>query len=234
MFGLRKALASTLGRKFLMSLSGFALVAFIIVHLLGNLSLLRGDHGVKFNAYSDALGGFGPLLWTAEIILLLIGVVHIVTAIGLKIQNVSARPERYRFSPGTKGGPSYKNISSTSMVVTGLLIGAFIVFHIIQFKYGPAVPQGYVAQANGKEVRDMFRLVVEVFRNPLWVGVYVISLVLLGLHLRHGFWSAFQTTAIGYERHSSLIRKIGVTFAVIVPIAFIVIPLCIYFGKVAS
>src|SRR4051812_45174285 len=96
-----KALLSTLGKKFLMSLSGFALVGFLIVHLLGNLNLLRNDGGAKLNEYTDVLASFGLLLYVAEAGLLLIALTHLVTGLAVTIQNWKARPEPYRFKAGT-------------------------------------------------------------------------------------------------------------------------------------
>ena len=114
------------------------------------------------------------------------------------------------------------------MIITGSVIGAFLVFHIWQFKFGPGVESGYVAQVHGKEVRDLHRLVVETFKQPLFVAIYCFVMALLGMHLRHGFWSAFQSLGVNNPRISKPIYGMAWVIAVLVSAGFFFIPVWIY------
>jgi succinate dehydrogenase / fumarate reductase cytochrome b subunit len=228
MIRLKKALTSSVGQKFVMSLTGLGLVGFVITHLLGNLALYRKD-GAPFNAYAHMLEGLGGLLYAAEIGLVAIFVIHVVTAIGLKLNHSAARPVGYR-KLQSKGAPSRWNLSSVSMIFTGLLLLAFLILHIWQFKFGPGAAQGYVAQVQGHEMRDLHRLVVETFQSPFFVGIYVFAMLVLGLHLRHGFWSAFQSLGALNPRVSPAVSALGVAVAVVLSAGFLFIPLWIYFG----
>jgi succinate dehydrogenase / fumarate reductase cytochrome b subunit len=113
------------------------------------------------------------------------------------------------------------------MIITGVILLVFIILHIAQFKFGPGVAEGYVATVDGKEVRDLHRLVVETFRQPIWAVGYMGVMVLLGLHLRHGFWSAFQSLGMINPRLSGVISLIGVALALLLAVGFLGIPLWI-------
>lgn len=227
MSSLVRILTSTVGKKFVMAVTGIAWVLFLISHLLGNLALYRAD-GAPYNKYSDTLVSMGWILYIAEIGLVILLLGHVYSAIKLKFLNRSARPVGYKVE-STKGGPSKKNISSTTMAITGLLILGFVIWHVIQFKYGPGVDQGYVADVDGRQVRDLHRLVVEVFQEPLWVIFYVVGMIVMGLHVRHGFYSAFQTLSIAGNKVSRNTQKLGVALAIILAIGFLLIPVWIYF-----
>lgn len=223
-----KSITSSVGRKFVMALSGLSLVIFIILHLLGNLQLYfpKGD---AFNIYAHKLESLGPLKLIGEIGLIVLFGAHILTAIMLTKKNKSARPEKYVNGQKTKGGESKFNLSSTKMAVTGILIFVFLIIHIKQFTLGPSVSAGYVTSVDGTEMRDLHKLVVETFQNPMFVGLYAFIMILLGLHLRHGFWSAFQSLGVSNPRFSKPIYSIGVVTAILLAVGFLGIPLWIYF-----
>ena len=101
------------------------------------------------------------------------------------------------------------------MIVSGVFLLFFIVFHVWQFKYGAGISEGYVATVDGNEVRDLYRLVAETFRNPLFAGLYMIAMVVLGFHLRHGFWSAFQSLGVVNERNTDCFYRLSLFLAVI-------------------
>lgn len=227
MSSLLRILTSTVGKKFVMAVTGIAWVGFLITHLLGNLALYSAD-GAPYNKYSDMLVSMGWLLYIAEIGLIVLLLGHVVSALKLKFLNRSARPVGYKVE-ATKGGPSKKNLSSTTMAITGLLILGFLIWHVIQFKYGPSVDQGYVMDVDGRQVRDLHRLVVEVFQEPLWVIFYVICMIVMGLHVRHGFYSAFQTLSIAGNKVSRTTQRLGVILALVLAIGFLFIPIWIYF-----
>lgn len=222
-----KALSSSVVKKFVMAVTGLAWVLFLISHLLGNLALYRVD-GAPYNEYGDVLISMGWILYFAEAGLVFLLVGHVYSAIRLKLINRAARPVGYH-KESTKGGPSKKDLSSTTMVVSGLIILGFLVMHVGQFKYGPGVGEGYVAQVKGKEVRDLHRLVVEVFQNPIWAAVYVACMLVIGSHLRHGFYSAFQSLGLAGPTISKKTRALGLGLALVLSAGFLFIPIWIYF-----
>jgi succinate dehydrogenase / fumarate reductase cytochrome b subunit len=196
-------------------------LGFIIVHLIGNLLLLVGPDA--FNAYAHKLMSLGPALYLAEAILLAIFLIHMVTAIAVTWSNWKARPGGYQKSTN-QGDPSRMTFSSKTMIWTGLVLLVFLIVHLITFKYGPGVEEGYVATLDGEEVRDLYRLVVEWFGNGIYVAYYVISMGLLGFHLRHGFWSAFQSLGGFHPRLTPFAYALGVVAGVVLAVGFLGLP----------
>lgn len=209
---------SSVGKKLLNGLTGLLAMGFLVSHLLGNLTLLAGPEA--FNGYSERLRHLGPLLTAAELGLLALFVVHAVSAIRVYLDKRSARSVGYTLSR-SKGAPSRQGLSSRSMIVTGLVLLAFLVWHVIQFRFGPSYPLGLGGEEGG---RDLYRLVYEVFQNPFWVAVYVGCMALLGLHLRHGFWSAFQSLGALDRRLLPTAYAAGAVFAVVLAVGFLILP----------
>ena len=218
---------STVGRKILLAVTGLCLFGFIIVHLVGNLLLFVGPEA--FNAYAHKLMSLGPLLYLAELILVAIFLIHIVTAIAVTWNNWKARPERYEKSKN-QGDPSRMTLSSRTMIWTGLVLFVFLIVHLITFKYGPGVEEGYVAMLGGEQVRDLYRLVAEWFSNGLYVAYYVVSMGLLGFHLRHGFWSAIQSLGGFHPKLTPVAYSFGVAAAVVLAVGFLALPIWFYLG----
>lgn len=228
------ALWTTVGRKLLMALTGLALFVFVVGHLIGNLLLFVGPDA--FNAYSHKLISMGPLLYAVEIGLLAVFLVHMVTASFVTWGNWKARPSRYAVS-SSQGDPSRMTLSSKTMIWTGLVLLVFLVIHLITFKYGPGIEEGYVAghDPNGEPIRDLYRLVVEAFSSGIYVTVYVVSMVLLGFHLRHGFWSAIQSLGGFHRRLTPIAYGFGVIAAIALAMGFVVLPVWFYLaGGVAQ
>jgi succinate dehydrogenase / fumarate reductase cytochrome b subunit len=216
---------STLGKKILTALTGLALFLFVTGHLGGNLLILVGPEA--FNAYSHKLISLGPLLYVIEALLVLVFLVHIVFAVAVTLTNRKARPDRYTVTAG-RGQPSQMGLSSKNMIWTGLILLVFTVLHIKTFKYGPAEAQGYVASLQGESVRDLYRLVVEVFSQEVYVIGYVVAMLLLGFHLRHGFWSAFQSLGANHPRYMPIVQGIGVVAAILLAVGFLFLPVWVY------
>lgn len=212
-----------------MSLTGLLLVAFVLVHLLGNLGLYLPD-GATFNVYAHKLQKIGRLLKVAEIGLYLLFLVHLTLAIWIRIQNRLARPTVYSSSLKTKGGDNQNTLASRSMLVTGILLLAFLILHLIQFQFGPSVAEGYVTTIAGEEVRDLYRLVKEIFTQPLFAGIYMVAMIVLGFHLRHGIWSAFQSLGVLTERNSGIFYRVALVLALILMLGFFLIPVWFVFG----
>jgi succinate dehydrogenase / fumarate reductase, cytochrome b subunit len=216
---------TSVGRKITTGLTGLGLVAFVVIHLAGNLSLFVGSEA--FNAYAHKLESLGPLLYLAEIGLIAVFVFHIIFTIAVTMQNKAARSNAY-VTKGDAGKPSRKSLSSQTMIYTGLVLGAFVVWHVWMFKFGPGIPQGYVEVQHGEDYRDLYRLVSESFQNVWITAAYVFVMVLLGTHVRHGFWSAFQSLGAYHPRYTPLIYSAGVALAVLLAIGFLALPLYFY------
>lgn len=225
----QRILCSTVTQKFVMAVTGIALVLFVIVHLSGNIPLYFPD-GTPFNQYADFLASLGWLLYVAEVGLLLTFILHVATGIRIRIANKKARPVGYKVYQ-TKGGPSKANIASRFMPITGLGILLFLIFHIWQFKLGPGISEGYVQMINGQEVRDLHRLVIETFQNPLFVAIYVACMVVLGIHLRHGIWSAFQSLGLRNQYVHNILYKLALVLSILIALGFLGIPLWIYLNS---
>ncbi|MFQ5771522.1 MAG: succinate dehydrogenase, partial [bacterium] len=135
-----------------------------------------------------------------------------------------ARPVGYQ-KKASAGGTSKKTISSTTMIYTGILIFVFLAIHLKTFKYGTY----YTTNVNGVEMRDLHRLVIEVFQQLGYVIWYVAAMVLVGFHLRHGFWSAFQSLGANHPRYMPIIYGVGIILAIVLAVGFLGIPIWIYF-----
>jgi len=229
MVPLSRLFSSTLGRKYLMGASGLALVLFLVVHLLGNLTLYA-KNGDLINTYAARLQGLGIGLVALEVGLALVIVLHMVTAFQVTFASKSARPIDYD-APKTKGGPSKNTVGSRNMIITGAVLGIFLVVHILQFRFGPSMEEGYTSTVNGVMVHDLYRVVVEAFVQAKWVAFYVGCMTFLGFHLRHGYWSAFQSLGIINPRWSKPIHALGLMIALLLAFGFLFIPIYIYFTQ---
>lgn len=220
---------TTVGRKLFTGLTGLLLIGFVVGHLAGNMTLFMGNQAV--NEYAFFLEDFlhGMALPFAEIGLVLMFGVHIVTAIAATMQNRSSRSQGYQVVRDA-GGRSHKTASSKSMAITGIVLALFVVMHVLQFKYGLFVSGSsqYFYEADGHRVRDLYRIVVETFKNPLWVAIYVGVMTMLGLHLRHGLWSAFQTLGLISPRLRSFLVPFAVVAALVLALGFLLIPVYLF------
>jgi succinate dehydrogenase / fumarate reductase cytochrome b subunit len=220
MRGLRMV-SSSVGTKVILAFTGLSLFAFLLVHLYGNLLLFLGP--ASYNEHAHALIS-NPLIIPAELGLVALFLTHIVKAVANYGKNRNARPTGYGVKKGA-GGPSRKSLGSTTMIWTGLATLLFVVIHLKTFKYGP-----FYVSAETPAERDLFRLLIEVFKQPLYVGAYVVSMVLLGLHLRHGISSSMQSLGIMPESKTAAVLRAGLVLAVVIAGLFAVIPVVIYFG----
>ncbi len=222
------SLWTSVGKKLIMGLTGLLLILFLIEHLIGNLLLLLPEKA-PYNEYAHFLTSFGWLLIVAELILLAIFLAHVVSAVSVTLRNRQARPQRY-VKLASAGPPSRKNVASMTMIYSGVILLIFVVIHLKTFKFGPYYP--YLSEADGVEMRDLYRLVAEVFSQPGYVIWYVVAMALLGFHLRHGFWSAFQSLGLYHPRWTPVIYTVGILVAIIIAVGFIGIPIWIYVREV--
>lgn len=212
-------LCSTIGRKQLIGVTGLGLSFFVLTHMLGNMLILVGPE--MYNEYSYKLVS-NPLIYVAEIGLLAIFLGHLIFAMGLTVKNWRARDTRYAMLPN---GPKRTSWTQRSLWAQGLLILVFVILHLITFKFGTH----YTVTYNGVEMRDLHRLVLEVFQDPIYVGWYVVALLVLGLHLSHGVGSSFQTLGIHHPRYRKCIRCFSIGYALVVIAGFLSQPIYVYF-----
>ena len=217
---------TSIGRTVITGLTGLGLVGFVLGHLAGNLTLFFGPEA--FNAYAHKLESLGPILYVIEIGLIAVFVFHIFYAIAVTIQNKGARKSKY-VKTGTQGKPSRKNLSSQTMIYTGMVLAIFTVVHVWMFKFGPGMASGYSYELHGEYTRDLYKLVVEWFHNPWVVLGYIAVTTLLGVHVRHGFWSAFQSLGIAHPKYTPLIYGAGVILAVLLALGFLALPVFVFF-----
>ncbi len=215
--------SSSVGMKLAIGLTGLAMTGFLVEHMVGNLLLLVGP--ATYNGYADLLIS-NPLVIPAELGLIAILLVHVYKTTRNWVSNRSARPTGYT-RKRSAGHTSRKSAASSSMIVTGTVILVFLVLHLRTFKYGPH----YLVE--GTQVRDLHRLVVEVFEQPLYAGFYVLCMGLVGMHLRHGISSAFQSLGIDGLRLTPRLLVLGKLVALVIGGGFALIPLWIFFLRTA-
>jgi len=214
---------SSVTKKIITGVTGLGLFIFVIFHLLGNLLIFKEDPGA-FNEYSHTLVSLGWILIGLELGLLVFFLFHIFYGLSVRWTGKQARSVGY-YKLESGGKPSRKNLASTTMAITGVIILVFTVLHLRTFKFGPH----YTTVVNGVEMRDLHRLVLEVFQNPGYVIWYVIAMVVLGFHLSYGFWSAFQSLGVYHPRLTPVLYAMGYILAIAIAAGYIAIPAWIYF-----
>jgi succinate dehydrogenase / fumarate reductase cytochrome b subunit len=211
-------LGSSIGKKKLVGLTGLAISLFTLTHMAGNLLMFVSADA--YNLYSHALVS-NPAIYLAEAGLVAFFLIHVLLTVKLTMDNRAARPAGYQHA--AHGGKKTSFAAKTA-ILTGLLLLAFVVLHLQTFKFGPV----YMTTVDGVEMRDIYTLVIEKFREPGYVAWYLLSLVLLGMHLSHGFKASFQSLGLFASNHPT-IAKLGWAFAIIVAGGFITQPLAVYF-----
>jgi succinate dehydrogenase / fumarate reductase cytochrome b subunit len=206
--------STSVGTKIVIGITGIALFLYLIIHIAGNLMVFFGP--AVYNKYAYTLEG-NPLLPIVEIGLLLVFVIHIYKTVRMFLANRSTRPIGYARRKNA-GPPSRKTFASSTMILSGLWLFAFLIVHVKAFRYGVE----HEWPAGG---RDLYRLEMENFTNPLMVGFYVVSMVVVGSHLWHGVSSAFQSLGVDAPAWTRFILPAGKTAAVLIAGGFIVIAL---------
>ncbi len=213
---------SSIGAKITMAVTGIVLCLFIISHMLGNFLVFVGPDAT--NAYAKGLKDLGALLWAARVGLLVVFLVHVGSALRLWRLNQAARPQGYAVVD-----TSVVTYAGRSIVLTGVLVLAFAVYHLLHFTLfatNPEFAQLYDAQGR----HDVYRMVVLGFQNVAVSGVYLFSMILLGLHLSHGVTSLFQSLGMNHPSYNPLIKRLGPWSGVLVAVGFMSIPLAVLAG----
>lgn len=207
-------LVASVVKKQIMAITGLMMCGFLLVHLAGNIQLFRGP--LAFNQYAHFMLN-NPLIMVAEWGLVLLFGIHAVTGLVLIYENSQARDQAYVVRKTRLKGSS---LSLVSMALTGPLLLAFLVVHLFHFRYAT----GYTTMAGGLEVRDLYRIVVEFYRNPGNILVYIAAMLVMALHVQHGFWSAFQSLGFNYPRYTRLLEVASNVYAATILIGFCAIP----------
>jgi succinate dehydrogenase / fumarate reductase, cytochrome b subunit len=214
---------SPVGKKIITGITGLGLSLFVLVHMVGNLTLFAGSKA--YNQLAHFIDSLGILLYLIEFSLLAIAIFHAVVGISIRLNTLKARPVAYSQLKSV-GTPSKQSISSRSMLITGMVLLGFLALHLTTFKFGVY----YSTMINGVEMRDLSSLVMEKFHNPVYAFGYAGVMIVLALHLRHGIWSAWQSIGVLNSKISPVVYAIALIFAVLMAIGFIALPLAIYFN----
>jgi succinate dehydrogenase / fumarate reductase cytochrome b subunit len=210
---------STNGKKVIMGATGFILFAFIVGHMLGNMQIYAGAD--KFNSYGHFLHGVPELLWIVRIGLLAAVGLHIWASVGLALRKTKARPVGY-----AKRQNTVSSYASRTMYWSGPILLAFVIYHILHLTAGVVHPGSSFQEG------DVYANTVGGFQVWYVSAWYIFSMILLGLHLRHGFWSMFQSLGINHPRHTPILQKAANAIAIIVTAGFISIPVSVLLGLV--
>jgi succinate dehydrogenase / fumarate reductase cytochrome b subunit len=217
--------SSSVGTKILIGATGLALLIYLLIHIGGNLIVFAGP--AAFNKYAYTLES-NPLLPLIELALLAVFVIHIYKTIRMFLGNQQARPVAY-VKKKRAGWTSRKTFASSTMIISGLWLLAFLIIHVRAFHDGWGTE--YEWPAGG---RDLYRQEMETFTNPLMVGFYVLSMLVVGSHLWHGISSGFQSLGLDKSWWTKFIIPAGKVLAVLIAGGFIVIALWAHFNGVRS
>jgi len=214
---LQRMLNSSIGLKITMALTGVILAGFVLVHMLGNLQVYQGPEAL--DAYGKLLRKEPALLWTFRLVLLSAVGLHIWAFLALTRKNLQARPQAYQ-------ARKYKesSLASRSMIITGPLILAFIIYHILHLTTGTVHPDFQEGAVYHNLVAGLWGL-----RGIVGV-IYVVAMIMLAFHLWHGVWSMFQTLGAPEDRYRSLGRRFATIFTILVTLGFASVPLAVLTG----
>ncbi|MFZ7127732.1 MAG: succinate dehydrogenase cytochrome b subunit [Desulfobacterales bacterium] len=208
---LTTTLGSSIGKKLMMAITGMSFIGFLAAHLAGNLTLYGGPD--LFNSYAEHLQSLGPVLRIAEAVMITLFAIHVLTALLLFLQNRQARPDRYR----TFKSPGGRTLGSDTMPYTGILILVFLIFHLMNFTFVD------------KTGTTVFQIVQTSFQNPVYVGLYILAMVIVAIHVSHGFWSLFQTLGLNHPKYMPAIMTVGIVLSLIFALGFGFLPIYVSF-----
>jgi len=217
---------STLGSRVVVSLTGLGLVGFVVFHMLGNLQVFEGP--AALNSYAAMLRDMPMFLWAARIGLLGVAIFHIALAIQLALRNRRARPAGYALREYR-----HASVASRTMALTGSVLLVFVVFHLLHLTAGLTDPSGNNRLDAGGHA-DVYGKVVHAFQNPLYVVIYLVGQLALGVHLSHAVSGSLQTRGIEHAAFNRLFQAAGPAVAVLVVFGNLAIIFAIFFGIVRA
>lgn len=211
-----------IGKKVVMAVTGLILFAYVIGHLLGNLQIYSADHD-KINRYAATLHdpNLAPLLWGVRALLLVSVILHIVAATQLWLLNRAARPVRY-----IKKDDVPTSYAARTMVWSGPIIAAFVIFHVLHLTVGSVLP----LQELGPNQPNVRANVIFGFQQPAIAAAYIVAMLLLCMHLFHGVWSMFQSVGVSHPRYTVWLKRLAAISAFAIAIGNISIPVAVLTG----
>jgi len=204
---------SSVGKKMIVAITGVVLIAFVIGHLLGNLQIFLGPDWI--NSYAEHLRELGPFLWVIRVFLLINVVLHIFYTISLALENRRARPVAYKKKENVKA-----TFASRSMVFSGLIVLAFILYHLAHFTVRVTDPRFLLLKADPLNRFDVYSMMVYGFQNYFVSGFYVLGMFLLALHLSHGSSSFFQSLGLNDKKLTPKLATAGRVFAWLISVGY--------------
>lgn len=207
--------STTIGKKAVMAVTGLMLFGFLIAHMAGNLQFFAGPE--TLNNYAVHLREWGPLLWAARGGLVVAAVLHIVASVQLARLQSAARPVGYARKANV--GSTY---ASRTMMWSGPILLAFGIYHLMHLTWG-------VAGLPFEELRPYDNLVAGFSKAPIAI-MYIVAMVMLGMHLYHGVWSMFQSLGFAHPRYTPKLKLFAKAFTLIIVLGFIVVPVAILAG----
>src|SRR5688572_18268578 len=219
---------SSVGKKFVMALTGLFLISFLIIHVGLNACIFadlpifnENDNGDMFNRAAHFMGS-SWVIRAMEFVLFAGFILHIIQGYMLETKNLSRRGVGYKINVGNKASKWY----SRTMGLLGTLLLLFLIMHISHF-WIPSRITG-LPEVEGKNYHNMFIVMVNVFQNPFVVVLYILGCISLAYHLLHGFQSAFRTLGLHNTRYIGMVKGIGAAFSIIVPLVFALMPISMY------
>ena len=224
---------SSIGKKFIMGLTGITLILFLVVHAGLNACIFatlldENDHGEMFNKAAHFMGS-NVIPRLLEIGLFLGIFLHIIQGLVLEFQNRSKRGISYKVNYGNRGSKWY----SRSMGLLGTILLIFLILHWVQFWIPSRFTGMEEVTIDGKQVHDLFGLMKTTFEEPWVVLVYVLACISLAYHLLHGFQSAFRTLGLRSNRYLRIVKGLGIAFSILIPLVFALMPISMHFHWVS-
>jgi succinate dehydrogenase / fumarate reductase cytochrome b subunit len=213
---------SSVGRKFLMAVTGLLLLLFVVVHLVGNATFFGGPDWL--NAYAKHLHDLGPFVWVFRLVMLALIAIHIAVGVQLTLENRSARLQPYSVKENLRS-----TFSSRTMIISGLVLLAFLVYHLLHFTAQIVTPFSAKANLDALGRPDVYTMVKLSFHQLFISLVYVVGMIFLFLHLGHGVQSFFQSLGLTNDRTFSGIGKFGTAVAIVLLVGYVSI---VIFGAV--
>ncbi len=213
---------SSIGKKWIVALTGLILVVFVAGHMLGNLQIFLGQESI--NLYAERLQSLGDLLWVIRIVLLVTIVVHILTTVLLAIQNAMARPQKYAVKKNIRA-----TVAARTMMLSGLTLIAFIIFHLLHFTAQTIHPE-WKQWHDAAGRHDVYNMMIAGFQQPLVSAFYVLGVFLLCLHMSHGIQSFLQTMGGRTRKLALPLSKASPVISWLIFAGYVSIPAAVLLG----
>lgn len=206
---------SVIGKKVIMAVTGFILSGFVLGHMVGNLQMFAGPE--KLNAYAAFLQSLGGALWAARLVLLASVGLHIAMAVQLTMLKLDARPQSY-----VKKASLVSTYAARTMIWSGPIVAAFIIYHVLHFTTGQAHPDF--------KPGDVYTNVIVGFRNPAVSLFYMVANILLAFHLYHGVWSMFQSLGVAHPRYTPILKRVSQAYGIVIGLGNVAMPMAVLTG----